>query len=417
MTFSMDSLNPFEVLCIPKDPTRLDEIRKAFRLNICSASRSKRAQVALAYDMLTTPDNDKYSKYGNTYTINHKNIFYYVNTGNYETFIELIEKHKHLLDQRDEHGRTLLYIAARNGFHNICSFLLKSGCNINEIQNDGSTALHAAAYYSHQPVVELLLEYGANADKRNKFNATPEEEAATVQIRNCIQSKTQDMINILLNQLKSDETAKNMVVIKHNDKIIAKKILRNPEYFSNHSLSYLTNNWTLAWHGTKYAYLKSIMTYGLHTPGTLLSAGHRISTQAGHIGLNQQVGWIADWARAIFISPSIFYAADQVYSERIFSDNQRWCVVVEVRVKPGSYSSHKQTLLQQRDLLPGEPENIEYRVAVKSNDDFILRVESNRNVIVTALIFVNLTFLENIDEYYQGADLFASSEAERALFQ
>lgn len=106
-----------------------------------------------------------------------------------------------------------------------------------------------------------------------------------------------------------------------------------------------------------------------------------------------------------------------MYSERVFSDNQRWCVVVEARVRPGSYTAHKQTLFNQRELLSGEPENLEYRVAVKSDADFILRVESNRNVIVTALVFVNLSFLENIDEYYEGNDLFANSEAERALFQ
>ena len=106
-----------------------------------------------------------------------------------------------------------------------------------------------------------------------------------------------------------------------------------------------------------------------------------------------------------------------MYSERIFSDGQRWCVVVEVRVKPGSFTRHKQTLLNQRELLPNEPQFLEYRVAVKSDEDFILRVESNSNVIVTALVFVNMTFLERIDEYYRGHDLFANSEAERALFQ
>ena len=337
MAAALGSLNPFKVLNIPEDPFRQEVIRNAFRLNICSPSRSKRAEVALAYDMLTTPDKDKYLKRGSTYFIIRKDIFYYVHTGNYEVFVQQINRHKNLLDQRDEHDRTLLYIAARNGFHNICSFLLKSGCNINEIQNDGSTALHAAAYYSHQPVVELLLEYGANTAKQNKFGNISEIEAATVQIKNSIISKTQDMINLLLNKLKSHGTAKSMVVIKHNNKIIAKKILRNPEYFAGYSLPYLMNNWTLAWHGTKYKHLGSIMKYGLHPPGSVLSPGYQISTQKGHIALNKRVGSFDNWAHAIFISPSIFYAADQVYSERIFSDNQRWCVVAEVRVKPGSY--------------------------------------------------------------------------------
>ncbi|CAF3184878.1 unnamed protein product [Rotaria sp. Silwood2] len=183
------------------------------------------------------------------------------------------------------------------------------------------------------------------------------------------------------------------------------------------STSNLNKCWTLAWHGTYYKHLESIVKHGLHPAGTVLSPGHQISPQNGHIRLNMKIGSFTNWANAIFISPSIFYAADIAYSERIFSDNQRWCVLVETRVKPGSFTKHKQTLLNQRELLPGEPEDLEYRVAVKSDEDFILRVESSRNVIVTAVVFVNLTFLENIDEYYQGEDLFANSESERALFQ
>jgi hypothetical protein len=294
---------------------------------------------------------------------------------------------------------------------------LRSGCNTNQIQNDGSTALHAAAFYGHQTVVELLLEYGANAQIRNNFGHTANDESCTSEIRNCILTKSHDQINTLLNQLKSQGSAKNMVVIERFGRVIAKKILRNPEYFSGHSLSYLIDHWVLAWHGTKYQHLKSIMQHGLHSAGSFLSPQHQISTQAGHIALNRRVGSIDNWAQAIFISPSIFYAADKVYADRIFSDGQRWCVLVEARVKPGTFTKHKQTLLNQRELLPGEPEDLEYRVGVKSDEDFILRVESNRNVIVTALVFVNMTFLENIDEYYQGDDLFANSDAERALFQ
>lgn len=118
---------------------------------------------------------------------------------------------------------------------------------------------------------------------------------------------------------------------------------------------------------------------------------------------------------AIFVSPSIFYAAHKVYAERIFAVDKQWCVLVEVRIRPGSYTQHKDTLLKKEDL-PGEPKNVEYRVAVKKDDDFILRVASEKNVLVTAVVFVSVDFLESIDEYCEG-QIFANSEAERALFQ
>ncbi|UJR11242.1 hypothetical protein I4U23_015424 [Adineta vaga] len=415
-TEKSNNVNPFEILGVNSNASP-QEIRYAFMRDIRSHSRNQRARVGLAYDMICSKDPSKYTRYGDIFVIVRKDHFYYVTIGDYNSFVRLITRQKSLLNERDEHGRTLLYIASRNGFHNICNFLLQAGCQINEVQHCGSTALHAAAYYGHQSIVELLLEYGAHPSIRNRYGNMAQEEADIQEVKSCILSHTVDKINTLLNELKQQSYAKNMVVLKHNGKLIGKKILRNPRYLSGYSLEYLNQNWTLAWHGTKYQYLSSIMKYGLHPAGTTLSPNHHVSTQAGHIALNKKVGAFDNWANAVFISPSIFYAADIVYSERIFSDNQRWCVIIETRVKPGTFTRHKQTLLNQRLLLPGEPEELEYRVAVNEDDDFILRVESTENIIVTALVFVNLNFLENINEYYQGEDLFANSEAERTLFQ
>ncbi|CAF1042765.1 unnamed protein product [Rotaria sp. Silwood1] len=321
----------------------------------------------------------------------------------------------YLLNERDEYGRTLLYLAARNGYYDICNFLLRAGCKIDETQKDGSTALHGASFYGHETIVQLLLEYEADPNVINRFGHRPYDEASSRIINDYISSKTHDKINELLNRLKHDGLAKNFVLLKHHDRIIAKKILRNIESHAEYPASYYTKKWTLAWHGTKYQHLYSIMKYGLHRAGALVSPGYRIAPEKGHIGLNIRVGGFDNWANAIFVSPSVFYAAHKVYAERIFSGGKQWCVLVETRVRPDSFSQHKHTLLK-KDELPGEPKNVEYRVAVKSDDDLILRVESERNVLVTAVVFINVEFLESIDEYCEG-QVFANSEAERALFQ
>ena len=39
-------------------------------------------------------------------------------------------------------------------------FQIKKGININEVQRDGSTALHWAAYYGQEIVIQLLIENG-----------------------------------------------------------------------------------------------------------------------------------------------------------------------------------------------------------------------------------------------------------------
>ncbi|CAF2072571.1 unnamed protein product, partial [Rotaria magnacalcarata] len=52
------------------------------------------------------------------------------------------------------------------------------------LQPNGSTALHAASFYGHKEIVNLLLERGAARNIVNKFNLTPFDEAQTKTIKN-----------------------------------------------------------------------------------------------------------------------------------------------------------------------------------------------------------------------------------------
>jgi len=74
------------------------------------------------------------------------------------------------------------YQACRNGDTDQVQKLLPSMSldEINKIEFNGSTALHAACYYSHYDIVKLLLDAGASRSIRNrKYNFTPFEEANT----------------------------------------------------------------------------------------------------------------------------------------------------------------------------------------------------------------------------------------------
>ena len=120
--------------------------------------------------------------------------------------------------------------------------------------------------------------------------------------------------------------------------------------------------------------------------------GIEIKPPSGHIPLNTKVAGIQNWAGAIFVSPSIFYAGHNVYSERINSSKERYLVIIEVRVKLNCYTSHDSTVL--RDIkIDGEPSKIEYRFEVKEdNSNIIMRVGSEKMLLSLLFHLLKLNF-------------------------
>lgn len=92
-----------------------------------------------------------------------------------------------------------------------------------------------------------------------------------------------------------------------------------------------------AFHGTGYGALESIAKNGLKKPGDVVD-GKRLKPVDGHISEGVSVGGKKDWAKAIFVSPSIYYAAHPVYSkEFITNSNETWLPLIQAKVKKGSY--------------------------------------------------------------------------------
>ena len=53
-----------------------------------------------------------------------------------------IDYNNKLLYKKDDLKRSLLYLSAKNGYYNLTKYLLKKDINMNEVQRNGSTALH-----------------------------------------------------------------------------------------------------------------------------------------------------------------------------------------------------------------------------------------------------------------------------------
>ena len=81
------------------------------------------------------------------------------------------------------------YYACRNGDVTKVKTLLPtlSTTEIDRMEPNGSTALHAAAYSGHIDIVHLLLDKGASTSQKNKYDKIPEKEAKTPEIAQLFQ--------------------------------------------------------------------------------------------------------------------------------------------------------------------------------------------------------------------------------------
>ena len=395
-------LNPWQVLGLNSSDASREAIKAAFKKKINQRVRQNRAMVSIAHHMLTSSAG-RYKRVEGTdeFVVTRRDHFMLAACGHTDKLTLRIAKDGNIVERRDEHGRTLLYIASKSGFYDTCSLLLQKGAYVNEAQRDGSTPLHGAAFFGHELVVGLLLQHGAKSDIRNKWGNTAIDESTTPSIRSLIQTASGDDISSLAARLKERQLVKSVRLIEYQGEVIAKELTRDPrglDALTRDELNNIHSTWETAWHGTRYRYLESIIDKGL-----LPSGSSGIKPAKGHYKLGETHFGIRDWAAAIFLSPSILYASHACYSERIFSESQRWCVLVKAYCKPGSFKSYDPTVFQYEPM-DGEPDMPEYRIPVTEADkNVILRVESTRSVVVQSLIFVRLSFLENQNINFEQA--------------
>ena len=74
-------------------------------------------------------------------------------------------------------GSTPLMKAATAGSEDVAELLLNAGGDVDNVDQDGMTALHYACWKGHPGVVRLLLEYGGRIDIKDKHNFSPDDWA------------------------------------------------------------------------------------------------------------------------------------------------------------------------------------------------------------------------------------------------
>ncbi|XP_057336431.1 poly [ADP-ribose] polymerase tankyrase-2-like [Microplitis mediator] len=82
----------------------------------------------------------------------------------------LIVEHKNFGKKYDQF---LLHTAVKNDSFPMVTFLLEIGMDVNEYDDDRSAPIHHALMARNNDILQLLLNYGADVDAKNKYGDTP----------------------------------------------------------------------------------------------------------------------------------------------------------------------------------------------------------------------------------------------------
>ena len=91
---------------------------------------------------------------------------------NLSEFTEVCQQWEVSFNKKMSNGLTLLHLASIAGSLRIAQFILKNGGRIDEIDNDGWTALHYAVLHNHIPCALMLLQVGADINARTADHCT-----------------------------------------------------------------------------------------------------------------------------------------------------------------------------------------------------------------------------------------------------
>ena len=272
------------------------------------------------------------------------------------------------MSHKDYYNRSLLHFAVIGEYYDIAEFLLEKGINYDEADCVSRTPL----YYAKGKIKDLISSYGATIEMFNNHFLIEGIKNITF----CDNHKIEKIYADLLEK----KIICKKEILKKNNQIIGERLIKIP-------VEEQYKIWTPVYHGTKFLSIEHILIYGLTTFGEPLF---------GHIPLGEKINDIDNWAAAIFVSPSIFYASQ--YSEIIKTDDEEWYIIIEALVKPGAFTAHNSTLSNYK-YRNGEPKNIEYRIgSEKIIGTYHYSLDKDK-IQTISLLFIKKNYLDNFNNY------------------
>lgn len=394
-------VNPFAVLGLA-NTAAAPEIKAKYRtlLLAAAADRAQRALLSLAYAMAKAHAKKQVPPYfrgaagaggAPTYLFNAASPLVWALTGDSLALLALCETRRAVRLMHTLDGDSLLYLAVHGGMSDVVELLFDLGCVVNDTHN-GSSALHAAAFYHHAELVTYLVARGADTAYRSHAEHTAAEEAADAGVRTAMATvAAQPIPSFILGVLRDTESRMGeLQQIRHEGRVVAYRLVKAMDEADRMDIR---ANWYVAWHGTRTRHIASIVKYGLRKPGDRVGSGV-VALPPGHIPAGRAFAGVADWSNAIFLTKAVKYACETAYSDRLMSavaGEGEYCVLVEAAARPGSYSEHGETTGYVHR--PGDAEDRLVEMRVESHRRGEARVENAENVVVTGIVLVSWNFI------------------------
>ena len=357
-------LNDIEFEYIEINPYTILNIKKEHENKVYSKSFKDDKNKFLACFILENKDN--YSRQGNIFKI-EKNHFYFTIMNDLDNLKIVLKQNKLLLLERDDCQRSLLFLSVLLNYYEIVEYLTTTNIDINGWDSGEKTPTDIA----EGNIYDLLVARGGQKYENIFYNEAP------VQSYIYHHALHGSYIEFIYEQLLKEDLVSDMEdIIDINNILVGKRIFKK---LKNNGNKYDESDYLKIYHGTKYSSIEPIMKYGLK---------NLKNPRKGHVPLKLKKNGIDNWANAIFVSPSIFYASS--FSECICLElDDIYHIIIEGKIKKNSFISYKSTIIDYK-FKEGEPKNeIEYRI---DNDE-------NNNIIVTSLLFIARKFLLKAEKY------------------
>ncbi|GIX70242.1 inversin [Caerostris darwini] len=115
-------------------------------------------------------------------------------TGNRNSVKKIIDTVPlHLLETKDETGKTPLMLCVMHNQVECANFLLKAGVHVDNCDHAGQTALHIASNKGFHRCIRLLLSYNASSQQKDFFGVTPLHLAAIHSNSKCLNAMLKDI--------------------------------------------------------------------------------------------------------------------------------------------------------------------------------------------------------------------------------